>query len=112
MSEFDYKALHGSDRGKLLDAIEVLEERSASEVKKVLDAEKDKRREDWATTTKWALTVAIGLFAVVAVLIGNLMIQLHAFNRELRDVRDRVTENRIRLQYEDVEIETSNEPVK
>ena len=89
MDEFDYRELHGSERDELLNALEALEEKSVIGVKKSLDAEKDKRREDWGTTTKWALTVAIGLFVVV--LIGNLMIQLHSFNRELRDVRDRIT---------------------
>ena len=60
---------------------------------------KDKRREDLSVTNRWLLSIVWGLTAIVAVTFGNLTSQIQSFNKELREVRDRIivieTERRI-----------------
>lgn len=100
--DFEKLAQHAKDFLRMQNMAE-REKESAEEEKRRLEEEKDKRREDWAGTNKWVITFVIGLTAIVAVALGNFTTQTNAFNRELRDVRDRVTEIQVRLQYEKVE---------
>ena len=76
---------------KLSEANADLEEPSITETKRRIEQEKDKRREDWSNTTKWGISVTIALTAIVMALIGALAYQVHSFNGELRDMRDRLT---------------------
>ena len=50
--------------------------------------EQDKRREDWSNTTKWGLGIAVALAMAIS---GALAFQVHSFNGELREIRDRIT---------------------
>lgn len=61
---------------------------AAYELQKELQQEKDKRREDWANTTKWGLGIAAALAMAIS---GALALQVHSFNGELREIRDRIT---------------------
>lgn len=79
-----------------------------------LVSEKDKRREDWASTNKWVIGLVLGMAAIVAVAMSNLIGQVNAFNREVRDVRDRNSmeirelSDRITVVETEREIEKSN----
>lgn len=61
------------------------------ELQRELQQEKDKRREDWSNTTKWVLGISIALAAIAIAIIGALAFQVHSFNGELREIRDRIT---------------------
>lgn len=78
-----------NDAAKLIEAAAALENKAADDTKRQIELEKDKRREDWANTTKWGVTVAIALTAMVILVIGSLTYQVHSFNGELRNIRDR-----------------------
>ena len=88
--------------------IEALQTRSAQNRKDALEAEKDKRREDWAGTNKWVIGLVLGMAAIFAVAMGNLMTQINAFNRELREVRDRITVIETERKFEKTENRNSN----
>ena len=64
---------------------------ATDELQKELQQEKDKRREDWSNTTRWVLGIAIALAAIAMAIIGALAFQVHSFNGELREIRDRIT---------------------
>lgn len=53
--------------------------------------DQDKWREDWSNTTKWVLGIAIALASIAVAIIGALAFQVHGFNGELREIRDRIT---------------------
>ncbi len=72
----------------LLEAKARSDEKRIEEAKRETEDIKDRRREDWASTTKWGITVVI---AITVALIGALTYQVHSFNGELREVRDRLT---------------------
>ena len=64
---------------------------SIDEVQNELQQLQDKRREDWSNTTKWVLGIAIALAATAMAIISALAFQVHSFNGELREIRDRIT---------------------
>ena len=64
---------------------------AAYELQRELQQEKDKRREDWSNTTKWVLGISIALAAIAIAIIGAMAFQVHSFNGELREIRDRIT---------------------
>ena len=61
---------------------------SIDEVQNELQQLQDKRREDWSNTTKWGLGIAVALAIAIS---GAFAFQVHSFNGELREIRDRIT---------------------
>ena len=87
ISEFLDKKIKDNYRWLMEENIAALQKRSAENKKNALEEQKDKRREDWAGTNKWVISLFFALAAAVAFGMNNLMNQINAFNKELRDVR-------------------------
>lgn len=91
-------AKSGSDVTQLLISYQAL----ASQ----LEDQKDKRREDWASTNKWLAGIFVAVFAIVMFTMGNLINRVDAFNREVRDTRDRNDKEILELNNRITVIET------
>lgn len=98
MDEIFRKDTPGSDTSPYVDAITFFQEEIGRQVKDVHERENEKVRQAFVNRSRWwigigvtAVGIGVALVGIIGFQFANLSGRVDEFNRELRDVRDRIT---------------------